>query len=234
MASHNTFQISHPFIFQHPTTILVSGPTMCGKTRFLVKALKDQLFSPPPHRILWIYGEWQPIYDEVKLLFPQIEFNKKLTDVLYESLDSTLRNLIILDDQMFEEAGSENMANIFTKGAHHRNLTVVFIIQNLFHQGKCMRTISLNSHYMVLFKNPRDSAQIKVLANQVFPQHPQTLVAAYSNATENPFGYLLLDLHPQTPEALRLRTGIFPSDINIVYGTYKSSITSKKNRSGIL
>ena len=228
MTNHNLFHVSHPFIFQHPTTILVSGPTMSGKTRFIVKALKEHLFTPTPHRILWIYGEWQTIYDQVKTEFPQTEFHKTLSDGLYESIDSTARNLVILDDQMVEEAGSEHLANIFTKGAHHRNLSVVFIIQNLFHQGKCMRTISLNSHYMVLFKNPRDSAQIRILANQVYPQHPQALVAAYANATENPFGYLILDLHPQTPEALRLRTGVFPSDISIVYEINKSSVKGKK------
>jgi hypothetical protein len=39
---------------------------------------------------------------------------------------------------------------------HHRNISVMYIVQNLFHRGKHHRTIGLNAHYMVVFKNPRD------------------------------------------------------------------------------
>jgi hypothetical protein len=49
-------------------------------------------------------------------------------------------------------------ASLFTKKSHHRNISVMYIEQNLFHKGKNHRTISLNAHYMVLFKNPRDEA----------------------------------------------------------------------------
>ena len=59
--------------------------------------------------------------------------------------------------------------NLFTKGSHHRNLSVIYIVQNLFHQGKGNRSISLNSHYLVLFKNPRDKLQILTLAKQMYP-----------------------------------------------------------------
>jgi UDP-N-acetyl-D-mannosaminuronic acid transferase (WecB/TagA/CpsF family) len=49
---------------------------------------------------------------------------------------------------------------------------IVFIgnVQNLFHRGKHHRTISLNAHYMVVFKNPRDVLQIMALANQMYPK----------------------------------------------------------------
>jgi UDP-N-acetyl-D-mannosaminuronic acid transferase (WecB/TagA/CpsF family) len=44
------------------------------------------------------------------------------------------------------------------------------IVQNLFHRGKHHRTISLNAHYMVLFKNQRDVSQIMALAHQMYPR----------------------------------------------------------------
>ena len=43
-----------------------------------------------------------------------------------------------------------------SSGSHHRNLSVIYTVQNLFHQGKGNRSKSLNSHYLVLYKNPRD------------------------------------------------------------------------------
>ena len=61
------------------------------------------------------------------------------------------------------------VANIFTNGSHHRNISVAFLVQNLFHKNKHIRTISLNAHYMVLFKNPRGASQFASLARQMYP-----------------------------------------------------------------
>ena len=42
------------------------------------------------------------------------------------------------------------------KGSHHRNISVILITQNLFHQANYCRTISLNAKYIVLLKNARN------------------------------------------------------------------------------
>ena len=101
---------------------------------------------------------------------------------LYNSLEPDESNMVVIDDKMSEEGGSDELANLFTKGAHHRNLTVVFIVQNNFHQAKSMRTIILNSHYMVLFKNPRDRVQIRAHGTQVYSGHASFLAAAFHDA----------------------------------------------------
>ena len=80
-----------------------------------------------------------------------------------------------------------------------------------------MRTISLNTHFLVLYKNPRDKSQIRVLSNQMFPGKKNFLVEAYSEATKTPHSYLLIDLHPETPELFRVRTNIFPGEDSTVY-----------------
>ena len=68
------------------------------------------------------------------------------------------------------EAGKDNrIVNLFTKGSRHRNLSVIYIVQNLFHQSHGNRSISLNSHYLVLFKNPQDKLQDLTLAKQMYP-----------------------------------------------------------------
>ena len=50
------------------------------------------------------------------------------------------------------------MTKFFTRGSHHLNLTIFCLVQNLFFRG--IRTISLNSQIVVLFKNPCDSQQV--------------------------------------------------------------------------
>ena len=67
---------------------------------------------------------------------------------------------MVIDEQMENAAGDKRIVNLFPRGSHHRNLSVICILQNLFHQGKNSRSISLKSYYLVLFKNPRDKLQI--------------------------------------------------------------------------
>ena len=77
--------------------------------------------------------------------------------------------------------------------------------------------MSLNAHYIVAFKNPRDVTQIATLAKQMYPGSTKYMIEAYQDATSKPFGYLLIDLKPQTDERIRLRTNIFPGEVNYVY-----------------
>ena len=90
-------------------------------------------------------------------------------------------------------------------------------MQNLFDQQKEHRTISLNSHYLVIFKNPRDGSQIVHLAKQMYPGKTHYLHQAFAVATRQPHGYLLIDLKQATPEGMRLRSHIFPGESQEVY-----------------
>ena len=85
-------------------------------------------------------------------------------------------------------------------------------MQNLFHQGKGNRSISLNSHYLVLFKNPRDKLQILTLAKQMYPSETAWFIKEYEEAMRRPYGYLFVDLRPTTPERCRLRTNVLPGE----------------------
>jgi hypothetical protein len=81
-----------------------------------------------------------------------------------DNLDPREKHFIILDDLMDET--DQSVASLFTKKSHHKNISVMYIVQNLFHRGKHHRTISHNAHYMVLFKNLTDVSQIMALAHR--------------------------------------------------------------------
>ena len=76
-----------------------------------------------------------------------------------------------------------------------------------------MRNVSLNAHYIVLFKSPRDKQQISMLARQVNPGRMQEFMRSYEDATSQPHGYLMLDLKPTTDNQQRLKTNILPGEI---------------------
>ena len=81
-------------------------------------------------------------------------------------------------------------------------------MQNLFPKNKESHTISLNSQYIVVFKNPRDVSQITTLAKQMYHGRVKFVQEAFADATSTPNGYILVDLKLDTPEDLRLRTSI--------------------------
>ena len=120
--------------------------------------------------------------------------------------DVNKRNLIVFDDQMIDTCKDKPIVNLFTRGSHHRNLSVIYIVQNLFHQGKGSRSISLNSHYLVLFKNPRDKLQILTLAKQMYPGQTDFFLNQYEEAVKRPFGYPLIDQKTTTQDNCRLQT----------------------------
>ena len=49
--------------------------------------------------------------------------------------------LLILDDVMQEVCSSKNILSIFTIHRHLKNITVLFLTQNIFPAGKCALTI---------------------------------------------------------------------------------------------
>ena len=51
---------------KHPSTILLSGPTGCGKTRFVRRILEERLIDPFHTRLIWVYSQWQEDYDKIK------------------------------------------------------------------------------------------------------------------------------------------------------------------------
>jgi hypothetical protein len=204
----NTDMKAYDVTWKHPFTSCLAGPTRCGKTAFVFSMIQNmkEMIYPVPKKVIYCYGEFQSIFDK----FPDIQFHEGLPD---QSMFDGTPILLILDDLMSQ--ANETVTDLFTKGSHHKNISVVFLTQNIFHKNH--RTISLNSHYLVLFKNPRDAYQISTLARQMYPGNSQFMVEAYKDATSSPHSHLLLDLHPDQDEKLRLRTNIFPGEIQTVY-----------------
>ena len=177
--------------FKVPGTMTVAGPSMSGKTTFVRDLIKHiQVLNHIPRHILWCYGS-------VKSENLKVDFHKGIPSHIKPN------SLVILDDLMSEKVDD----NLFTRDVHHKNLFLIYITQNLF--SKDNRTRSLNSHYLVLFKSPRDSSIIISLAKQMYPGNTKFLTSAYLDATRKPHSYLLIDLHQKTSDDLRIRSNIF-------------------------
>lgn len=194
---------------------IISGPTSCGKSTFTKKFLKylDQMVNTPITEIFYCAPESS--YPDLSECKTPVKYIDGLP-TMEMFLDKSPR-LIIVDDMMRES--NDTVVDLFTKNSHHHNCSIISIQQNLFNRNKGQRDISLNSHYIVVNKNPRDRTQFATLARQICPGNVAYINEAFAHATREPYGYLLLDLTQTTPDHLRYRTKIFPEDnpSNIVY-----------------
>lgn len=190
-----------------PFTMMIAGPSGCGKTSFVLKLLP---FIHGVKKVLWCNAESNAI--------PLNKFNCDYDVEIMKNVPSNFDNvdnvLIVLDDLM-TDAYNKNVCELFTKGSHHRQISVILITQNIFHQGKFCRDISLNCKYLVVFNNPRDKSQIYPLARQIFPDDVNGFVKVYKEVASQPYGYLFMDLTQTCNDLFRYRTNIF----NTLYET---------------
>ena len=190
-----------------PFTMLMAGASQSGKSTLVYKIIENanKIFDKAPNRIFICYGQMQPLY---KRIVETSQCPVTLIEGLPADLVTPSNSLLIIDD--LQGINGELVSEWFTKKCHHLKTSVIYLVQNLFLKPPSHRTISLNSHYMVIFKSPRDSSQIIHLAKQIFPGESQTLISAYREATAEPYSYIFLDLKQQTEDIYRLRSSVFP------------------------
>lgn len=200
-------------LFRHPFNMIVGGASGSGKTQWVCKFLDNyqRLITPSPVHVLYCYGVYNNRVLDLQNM--GIETHKGLpTETLIRTRSKPL--LLVLDDLMME-AKSEFLDLLFTRGSHHWSVSIIFITQNIFE--KSLRTARNNAHYLVLLRNPSGQLQVRNLGTQLFPRQLPYFMAAYKDSTNMNYGYLLIDMHPSSPDVTRLRTNIFPNEAQVLY-----------------
>ena len=187
-------------------TMCIVGPSHSGKTHLTLQILdhRHELFDVAPKRVVWCYGIYQHDLQR-ELTMRQVNMHAGIMPV--DDIQSN--DLIILDDLLNESKNSQDVTAMFTKAAHHKPCFIIFIMQNLFPAGKESRTRSLNTHYYIIFKNPRDKSQVEFLARQILPRKSKALIEVFEAATTQAYQYLFLDFTQECPDNYRLRSHLF-------------------------
>jgi hypothetical protein len=202
----------------HPFSLIVSGVSQSGKSELVKKLLENcsEIIKPAPSNIIVCYSEDQQAYKDMKQINPDIQFREGL-DFDLEEFNSNVPTILIIDDQMSDAVQNKKIQTFFTKGVHHRSVSVILLTQNLFPQGKHGRDIRLNCHYLIIMKSPTFASQVQCLGRQIFPNSKSYFSDAYKKATERPYSYLFVNLHPRSNDSTRVLQGIFPEENKYVY-----------------
>ena len=162
-------------------------------------------------RIQWFYNQWQPRYESLQsTLGKGITFTKGLPSVNenLEDINDKVHNLWVLDDLMDEAVQSPIISQLFTRG-RHRNLNLILLLQNMFPKEKFNTNISGNAQYMVLFRSTSDRKQMDIVAERIFAKDRPKFMSVYMKETEKPYGYIILDNHPQTTSEKQVVANVF-------------------------
>jgi len=206
--------------FKTPFNCMVIGPSSSGKTTWVRNFLKfrDHLMTSAPKKVILFYNMEQLIYNQMKdegLINEMYDCKQRfpvLEDV--QAMVSPYKNVggsLVIFDDMLTNLNSD-FERLFLNLSHHENASCILLSQNMFYKDKVYRTMSLNTHYMVLMKNGRDVSQCTILAKQFCPTNVSYFIQAFLKATRNPYSYLILDFRSDTPPTIKLRYSIFPHE----------------------
>ena len=187
-----------------PFTMIVVGPTSCGKTTFVKRLLiRHNLFftSRNPGSVIWCYKTWQPAYSRMRNV--QFLEGHPTTEWIHENVDKRMGNCTIVIDDLALSCTADT-DELFTVLSHHKNLNIILIAQNLFTKNPFYREISLNSTYHVVFKN----VQLASWLNNSLRVTQRPLRRYLKKATKPVYSYLFIDYHQTTPDNSRFRFNI--------------------------
>ena len=195
------------FSFKSPSSILVVGPTSCGKTTFIKRLLLEnlELFETRPPRVRYCYGSWQDKSNSMQKHGVEFFEGVPTHDHLKEWFGYQQGGILVMDDLMSEGGDDKDILNLFTQYSHHLNVTVFYLCQDMFLKGKYAKTISRNAQYIVVFKNPRDNVALRTLFMQMYPNKRWCpVMETYNQCAQRPFGNLAIDVNPASLDNTRL------------------------------
>ncbi|GFV56651.1 uncharacterized protein TNCV_4283141 [Trichonephila clavipes] len=171
----------------HPSNLIISWPSQSGKTSLVQKLISEQVYEVPMKNVVWCYKNWQKWFLN--------EENFKFVSGLPSEAEKENNDLIVLDDTM--SVVTSEISQMFTMGSHHKKNSIVLITQNLFPRVKSMRDISLNAHYIILFRSNRDVSQDACFGGQAFSGRSKFFMDPYKEATEEPHLVICLSMFIQ-------------------------------------
>lgn len=236
--------------FRHPFTMIIAGPSGSGKTTF-VKQLLEERKDHINQSIDYVYIiigtsiKQNPIIEDLyknlikdKLYVKIWELNKifptkkELKEKFQFYFDNTIsqhykkgqKGCIILDDLMKESGESGILTTIFSRESTHSDVSLIFLTQNLFHQGikNSNVTIYRNTKYLVLFYSKSDRRVLSYVAQKIGVRNSDKLRDMLDQILEKQ-RYIVCDFHIESDKKLLFRTNIFAKN-KLFYPIRKTDI----------
>ena len=209
----------------HPFRCCVIGQSQAGKTFWTINLIKKSgdLIDKKIEKIFWFYGADSPFRGEDPLKNMgnvDISFIKGIPQSFDEYINENSAHLLIFDDLFTESMKSDEMILLFTKWSSHSNCSVILLTQDFFQNGSGAgnsnrKTITRNSNYLCIFRNPLDYHSIQVIGQRIMPKHNKLFQKVFETACDQG-RYLFIDGHHKSDKRLKFRSDIL-GEIQRIY-----------------
>jgi hypothetical protein len=223
----------------HPFTMSISGPSGSGKSTFVKDLLlnRQELISAPFDYVLFLIGTsaaQNPIlFDTAQILkkqgmsqveiwavnqmYPDPKIQKKqfpphLEQFVENKHQQGLAGCIVIDDLMQEVADMNILTPLFTRMSSHLNLSVIYITQNLFFQGKnagSSMTLYRNTKYLVMFYSRVDKSTIRFLVQRMGPGINSNLLRTMLDQLLRKYRYTMINFDINRDSSVQFATRLF-------------------------
>ena len=122
--------MSEDLRFRHPFTCIISAPSISGKSSFCIKFFAKSLSTETKFGgvILCCYGEKNAVHSVS--VGRSIQFHEGVPE---NFTNAGSKPCLLIPDNLVNEVYHKEVCHLFTKGSHHRNISVIVITQKLFH-----------------------------------------------------------------------------------------------------
>ena len=207
------------------------GPSQSGKTSFIYKFLKYRhlLMNPVPKTVIYVYSSQHPLVNKmveegiVNKVLKNLPENQESLEKLTKSYKDE-GSILIIDDALSQMRSY--LPQIFEVISHRDRCTVLFVTQNAFIDSSVFRRIRENCGYLVIMKHAKNSLKVKNLALQMDSCNIKYIMEAYRDAVQfkrprneknhQIYGYCIMDMRPFANDHTRIRTSIFPDELEPV------------------
>lgn len=143
-----------------------------GKSVLVAKIIRHRyrLFTHALKTVLFVYTEWQLVYDEIQDNDVNVHFLNNPSEV-EPFIDGDEKLLIIYGDQvqdLISSSKNKTALSYALQKSHHRGLVFIFLTQSLF-LANC-RLLQINVHYLIIFRLIRDNSSIYKIGYQILPK----------------------------------------------------------------
>ena len=174
---------------------------------------KERLFATSHKKCIFYYKIWQTIYTELakefkgKIIFKQVFKPEKIVLV---------KNCYIVFDDFLTQLTSEFL-DMFLVGNHHKNLTIVFLTQELFYND-ILKTIRRNTHFFVFLGSLDKNSVFRVLTSDLDKLEMEKFKTGFKKIMKKPYRHILYDRFPTTYATLRVKHDIMSYPRNTAIG----------------
>jgi hypothetical protein len=219
-----------PKVFSHPSQIMIAGATRSGKTTLVLEILRHMktMMDPVPEAVYWFYSMPSSV-ENVPELLPHVKLRNgaPTEDMIKGMIKNGRPKLMVMDDMqqlMNNKKQAEFISDIFTKISHHGNMTVIFIVQNMYLKN-LIRVREQCGEIVIMGNGVSAAANCMNLGRQLFlgnylvecmdkvrahgASHPYILVSTDANAL--PFN---------------VRSGITPGDPHQLFFVRRATVTT--------